>query len=465
MLLKIFANKWIYVILGLMLLCALIASAWVFLLLDRDTLYDGIIIEGLDVSGLTRSEAKSQLEARMTEEYINRRITLKCLERSWGIGLSEISFRMPVEEAVRSAYDLGRKGSLLERLKQIMVLRDQKQIIRIKPEYDRKNLQRYLKTVKAQVDAQEKDASVSYKTGIVAIEPEVVGKEMDIDTNMKIVENYILRGDLEGINLAVKDIPPRIRYDDIKDINTVISSFSTTFNPGDSNRSHNIRLACERINNSVLMVNDIFSMNRALGPRTAENGYKEAPVIYKNELIKGPGGGVCQVTTTLYVAVLKARLGIIERSPHSMPLGYVDPGQDATIAEGSIDFKFQNSLSFDCENYPVFISAEVSGNRIIIRVLGRKTGIDHVVKLKSTVLREYPPEEEQLIFDDSVPKGEKKVVQNAKKGYKVVVFREVYSKNGELLDREKISEDLYRPVRAQVKVNPEYFEFVDQFME
>jgi len=109
-------------------------------------------------------------------------------------------------------------------------------------------------------------------------------------------------------------------YKDISHIEEVISSFSTVFNSANVNRSHNIKLACERINNTVLLPGETFSMDASLGSRTKENGYKDAPVIVKGRLIEGVGGGVCQVTSTLYVAVLKAKLEVVERVKHSMPL-------------------------------------------------------------------------------------------------------------------------------------------------
>jgi len=170
-------------------------------------------------------------------------------------------------------------------------------------------------------------------------------------------------------------------YKDISHIEEVISSFSTVFNSANVNRSHNIKLACERINNTVLLPGETFSMDASLGSRTKENGYKDAPVIVKGRLIEGVGGGVCQVTSTLYVAVLKAKLEVVERVKHSMPLGYVEPGQDATISEGYIDFKFRNNTDRAC-----LISASVVGNRIDIKLLGAKRNSNYDVRLKSVVV-------------------------------------------------------------------------------
>ncbi|HHW47097.1 MAG TPA: hypothetical protein GXX14_00560, partial [Clostridiaceae bacterium] len=287
------------------------------------------------------------------------------------------------------------------------------------------------------------------------IEREIAGKFLDIDINIRLIENNILNKKFDNIGLYVKDVYPEILYDDIKEINSELASFSTRFNKGQANRSYNISLACERINGTIIPVGGIFSMDKALGPRTVENGFKEAPVIYKNEFIPGAGGGVCQVTTTLYVAVLKSKLEIVERRHHSLPLGYVDPGQDATIAEGSIDFKFKNN-----KDYPICIYAGVEGNKLDIRILGRREGEEHTVKLVSKIVEVYYPEEDEIIIDDSVPGMEKVVMREAKNGMKVIVYRDTYTKEGKLLSREKISEDVYNPVRGQIKVNRKFYEIM-----
>jgi len=190
-------------------------------------------------------------------------------------------------------------------------------------------------------------------------------------------------------------------------------------------------------------------MDKALGPRTISNGYRNAPVIVKGKILEGVGGGVCQVTTTLYVAVLKSKLEVVERKPHSMPLSYVEPGQDATISEGYIDFKFKNN-----KDYPILISAQVSGGNIIIRIVGIEEETNQTVRLKSVVVKKLNPEKEIVVFDENVPVGEVVVEKAAVTGQKVVVYRETYDQNNKLIEREKISEDTYLPVRGIIRVNP-----------
>ena len=149
----------------------------------------------------------------------------------------------------------------------------------------------------------------------------------------------------------------------------------------------------------------------------------------------------------MYVAVLKAKLGVVERVNHSIPLGYVEPGQDATIAEGYIDFKFKNN-----KEYPILLNAEVSGGKIIIRLIGKKESLKYNVALKSVIIERISPGASEVIYDGSLAKGETVVEKRPVEGLRVAVYRETYDDNYKLLEREKISEDLYRPVKGRIRV-------------
>lgn len=188
-------------------------------------------------------------------------------------------------------------------------------------------------------------------------------------------------------------------------------------------------------------------MNQVLGPRTLENGYKEAPVILKSELVSGTGGGVCQVSSTLYNAVLLAGLKVTERTHHSIPLTYISPGRDATINEDSIDFKFINSL-----DYPVCLQTDVNGKTLNIRILGRKDEGGRTYRLKTETVAVYPPEQDEVVVDYTLQNGETIIERKAIKGVRVILYRETY-KNGTFLWKEKLTEDYYKPVRGKVRVS------------
>ena len=146
-----------------------------------------------------------------------------------------------------------------------------------------------------------------------------------------------------------------------------LGSFSTVYNAGNYERSHNIALAAQKINGLVLMPGEQFSFNGVVGQRSAQTGFKTAKVYQGGEIVDGIGGGICQVSTTLYNAVLYADLKIVYRTNHSMPVSYVPSGRDATVSYGSIDFKFSNNQS-----YPVKLGCSASNGRLTCSVYGIK---------------------------------------------------------------------------------------------
>lgn len=420
---------------------------WALALKNQSTFYNGISVAEVPVTGLDFDKAKEKVFKNVDEAVGDGKIVLQYDDREWQYDFESISMTFMIEDALKEAYKIGRDGNLISNFYKIIDLNLHGINIQPQVDFDKIKLRKILNEIKKQVDQDEKDASVSYEKGKIIVEKEVLGKVLDIDKNLALLENQFK--EQKFINtLFVEEKYPKIVYNDVKEINQVISSFSTVFNPQDQNRTYNISLACEKINGTILFPSQIFSMDKSLGPRTLENGYKEAPVIYMNELIKGPGGGICQVTTTLYDAILKAKLDILERAHHSMPLGYVELGQDATISENNIDMKFQNS-----SDYPVCISAQVSGNTLNIRLLGKSDENRYIVKLKSEILEEYIPQGEDYAVDETLADDQKIVAREAVKGYKVRVYRETYTSNGELLQKEKISEDIYKPIKAQIKAN------------
>lgn len=166
-----------------------------------------------------------------------------------------------------------------------------------------------------------------------------------------------------NVNALVKQIPANIKGDSLKSINSLIGTYSTNFASSSSQRANNIALATKSINGKILMPGEVFSFNDTVGERTGERGYEPAPVIIGNKLESGLGGGICQVSTTLYNAVSRAGMTSIEREHHTMPVHYVPQGMDATVDYGNIDYKFKNIYQ-----YPVYIQAYISNGNIIFNL-------------------------------------------------------------------------------------------------
>lgn len=180
----------------------------------------------------------------------------------------------------------------------------------------------------------------------------------------KTIENTLAAAAFTEVQIVRIDIPARYKTEDLRAANQVLGSYST-YLQGSAARINNIHTAVRSIHHTVVWPDEIFSFNDTTGPRTAEQGYLPAPIILQGGLNLGLGGGVCQVSSTLYNAVLQAGLSIVERHPHSRPVRYVPPGRDATVNYGYLDMKFKNN-----RQGPVIIKMSVYGGKIQTQILG-----------------------------------------------------------------------------------------------
>lgn len=214
------------------------------------------------------------------------------------------------------------------------------------------------------------------------------------------------------------DIPylttyPKISEEQAKKDTTLVSRFTTYFDADLIERSENIRLACSKINGKIIYPNEVFSFNTVVGKRTVERGFKKAKIIYMGEFIEGVGGGVCQVSTTIYNCALLSGLKIIERRPHSMPVSYVGLSFDAMVNSSTSDLKILNN-----KQSPVYFFAHVNKNALVIELYGRKD--DFVYERESVVKKSN---EKEVISE-----GKLKKYLNGKMVEEIFISRDSYSK-------------------------------------
>ncbi len=226
-----------------------------------------------------------------------------------------------------------------------------------------------------------------------------------------------------------------------------LASYSTKYNPGEVDRTHNMYLASSKVNSTVLKPGEVFSYNGVVGERTVAKGYRNAKVFENGQVVDGLAGGICQVSTTIYNAALYADLKIVERKNHSFPVSYAPMGQDATVAMGSIDFKFQNNT-----DYPIKIVSSVSGGLCTVTILGTdKNHYKVEIQNSVTATRPRPVEYEN---DPTLEKGVEKVKQTGSDGY-TIASRRIVTKNGEVIRNEAIHSSYYIPLKKIILRNEE----------
>ena len=228
----------------------------------------------------------------------------------------------------------------------------------------------------------------------------------------------------------------------------LLSQFSTSFTSSGYNRSNNIILSSAKLNGLVLMPGEEFSYNQAVGQRTRAAGFREAGAYSNGKVVQEVGGGICQVSSTLYNAVLYANLEIVERTNHYFNLGYVKAGLDATVSWGGPDFRFRNN-----RNYPIRIVTDTSGKKLKVYIYGLKTDDDCTVVLDPRYISSVPYKTTYQ-NDASLATGETRVVSSGSNGCKTATYKYVYDKNGTLISSECISRDTYSPHNKVVAVGP-----------
>lgn len=286
-----------------------------------------------------------------------------------------------------------------------------------------------------------------YTTNPYALYPSSTGLDFNIslDEAKNIIATYS-----EQYTIPLKILYPNISTNQIgtEAFPDLLSQFSTSFTSSNSNRSTNISLAASKISGVVILPGETFSFNQVVGQRTAAAGFKAATAYSNGEVVSELGGGICQVSSTLYNAVLYANLEISERVNHGYKPSYVKPGLDATVSWGGPDFKFVNN-----RNYPIKIICDTSSKVLKIYIYGLKTTNDYSVKLEANYLSTVYA---KTVYktDSSLAHGSSKVVQNGSNGCKTATYKILYDTSGNLISKECISRDTYNAHNKIVAVGP-----------
>ena len=297
-----------------------------------------------------------------------------------------------------------------------------------------------LEKIHEEIYKEVKDAY--YTKNPFTIYPEVEGVDFDIENAKTIIaepkEQYEIPLIITKPSKTTKDIGTETSPD-------LLATFSTKYNAGDRDRTTNLIIAAKKINGTVLLPGEEFSYNKALGERTKEAGYKNAATFSGGKVVDGIGGGICQISTTLYDAVVMADLEITQRRNHQFVTSYVGGGKDATVVWGSQDFKFKNT-----REYPVRITATVQGGIATVQVWGIKRDVEYdiTIETKKTATIKYTT---QTIQTSSLPAGQSKVVQTGKNGSKYEAYK-VKRLNGEVVSRTLLSKDTYNAMKQIVHV-------------
>ena len=493
----------------ILIIVALFSTIFAVINMGNEKIVKGIQINQVDVSGMTKEEAKAILEEIYSKKADNEiYLVYEEFESITTYKALEVQFK--IDEAIEQAYEVGRNGDLFkdnvniikswtkgiqidvdvtidkEMISQIsqninnsiegavvqssyyiedeiLVITSGKEGLKVEQEQLFENIYRVVKdgtqspkieiplmtatpdkidVEKIHQEVYKEVQNAYYTTEPFAIYPESNGIDFDVE-NAKL----LLAEDKEEYKIPLIITKPTKTT---KDIGTEafpdrLATFSTNYQASNVNRTTNLKLAANKINGTVLLPGEEFSYNKIVGERTIEAGFKEAAIFSGGKVVDGLGGGICQISTTLYDAVVMANLEITERRNHQFVTSYVSAGKDATVVWGSQDFKFKNT-----RKYPIRITATVEGGVATVQVWGLKEEVEYdiTIETKKTATIAYTT---QYVQDASLPAGQQKVTQEGSNGTKVEAYK-VTKLNGEVISKTLLSKDTYNAKKKIVHV-------------
>lgn len=497
-------------IIGIILLIGLLFST-IFALINMNNskIISGVKIEGIEVSGLSKDEAKSKLEAIYNEKK-EKEIPIKYNEYESSINPSMIELNYDIDKAVDEAMNIGRNNNIFINNYNILFTLIGKKDINVEMSINEEATRKIIEDTGANLPGVVIESSyyiegenliiTKGKEGIKIDTESLLSKVKERLDNAEIINDYIeipvttktpepidvdkihsevykevqdayytkdpfeIHPEVEGVDFNVDEVKAMIAAEDkdeytvkltitkpkvtVNDIGTEafpdkLGTFTTRYDERDRDRTTNLKLACQKLNNQVVLAGATFSYNKTLGERTIAAGYKNAAVYENGQVVDGIGGGICQISSTLYNAIVDANLETVERRNHQFVTSYVPAGKDATVVYGMTDFKFKNT-----RKYPVKIIATAQNGIATISIYGVKEEVEYDVELQVKQISTIPV---TTVYqeDSSLPAGTEKVKQVGAKGVKTETYL-VKSLNGKVVSSELVSRDTYNAMQRIV---------------
>ena len=361
-------NKFIYLSIIIIIAFSTVGIAPVY---KDKKIHKNITIENISVGKLTKEEAVNMLKKTYPLDNFN----INYNNESWTIKPEDIELSFHIEERVDEALNYTRSKSIWNNIKRKGKLNINKPYnIKIKATYNEVKLSKQLEKIYEKINIEAVDATFYVEpSGEIKRSESKEGRDVDISKLKDDIYNMINKKKIKDINLPVLTLYPKTSTKQVKSINSILGQFSTSFNDSTS-RGSNIHVAGESTSDVLLMPGETFSYNKKTGARNWVNGYQSAPIIVGGRVVNGEGGGVCQVSTTIYNAALLSGLTIDEVHNHSLPSRYAPRGRDATVSYGYTDLKFTNPYT-----HPVYIKNIVGNGAITSKIYGCNLDRERIV--------------------------------------------------------------------------------------
>ena len=426
----------------LLAICLLAMTSSMTVCAAGETILKGVSIDKLDVSGMTREEALAALES-YEKNLGGQSIKLGIGDNVIEAKLSDLGVTFDNEDLVDEAIGVGHAGNIVKRYKDQKDLQHSGKTFPLSWQTNEDTVRTYVENNCTKYDKKAQNASLTRENGAFNFVAGTEGLELNVDSAVRTISDYLENSwtsdNTEVLNLETQVTEPEGSAEELANIKDLLGSFTTSFSTSGSNRCKNVSSGASHINGTVLYPGEEFSAYETVSPFTEANGYAMAGSYLNGEVVDSMGGGICQVSTTLYNAVLRAELNVTERSPHSMTVHYVDLSEDAAIAGTYKDFKFVNSTE-----YPIYIEGyTTSDKKITFNIYGKETrDKNRTIAFESQMVSETPA---TTILQEDAGQGigYKAVSSKGSSGYVAELYK-IVKVNGVETDRIKVNKSTYK---------------------
>lgn len=443
-------GKWMLT-LSVILTCAVVLFGMDTVKADKtheSRIADGIYIGKVNVSGMTKKEATDAVSAYV-DGLRDTVFTLYGPNGSMEVTAGEMGLSTDASDAIDEALTIAQGGNLISRYKEISDLKENSIVLDMYLEVDKQATAQLIYAQIGSLNIKATDNGLVRENGEFAIIEGKTGTEVDIVESVYAINDFLAYtwdGSDNDITLVTEVIEPRGTREELAMVKDLLGSFSTDFSSSSEGRATNVKNGCSKINGTLLYPGDTFSVYDTISPFTEDNGYALATAYASGKVVESIGGGICQVSTTLYNAIIRAELTVTMRYNHSMLVSYVEPSDDAAIASGLKDFQFINS-----SEYPVYIEGYCSNGIITMKVYGHETRpSNRVVTFESEVISESEPKVEYT-FSEDFDAGYWKVEQSEHRGMEARLWK-VVTVDGVEESREIFNNSSYREGPKEVTI-------------
>lgn len=406
---------------------------------DKNSICENVYIDTLNIGNMSEEQAQEALDAYVAK-LGQTEVIVKVNENQVKTTLNKLGFAVDEHSYIEDAMNAGKEGNLIQRFNELRKIKTDRLVYELQFSYDDKKIDKLIKT-SSKYDVKPKNAVLTRKNGKFQATEAVDGMTLDQKKTKDDIKEALKNWDKTGAitldaTLAVEKA--EITKEQALLCNTVLGTYSTSYASSSSNRRKNVQNGASRINGTVLYPGEEFSAAKAMGPFEESTGYALAGSYLNGKTVESFGGGVCQVSTTLYDALLLSELEITQRYNHSMTVSYVKPSMDAAISGTSKDLRFKNNT-----DAPIYIEANASGGRLTFNIWGHETRPkNRTIEYVSEVVETIQPGNDVITEDPTLPSTYRKVESSAHQGCRANLYKVVYV-DGVQQSKEKINSSYY----------------------